>query len=138
MQGRGLPTGPPALRRLTNAEIGTRNAEVKTLIVPHSEFPVPSSRRSVRLAARTLAFQAGNGGSIPPRTMVRSQETGVRRQGSGVSNAEHRPVAQRLSAPLTTGRMKVRILPGRLADTDGAQVLAAASPALTRVVRVQV
>jgi hypothetical protein len=83
-------------------------------------------RRSVRLAVRTLVFQAGNGGSIPPRTMP--EDRGQR--------TDDRPVAQRWSGPLTTDRLGVRIPPGRLAD--GAQVLAAASPALTRVVRVQV
>src|SRR5947209_1818598 len=79
---------------------------------------VSGDTRSVRLAVRTLVFQAGNGGSIPPRTI------------------QDRPVAQRRSGRLTTDRLGVRIPPGRL--TDGAQVLAAASPALTRVVRVQV
>src|SRR4051812_38423741 len=34
--------------------------------------------------------------------------------------------------------MGVRVPPGRLSEADGAQVLVAASPALTRVVRVQV
>ena len=104
----GSQRGPPALRRLW----GLRT-------------------RSVRLAARTLVFQAGNGGSIPPRTMP-----GVRSQGSGVSGAEHRPVAQWRSVPFTADRLGVRVPPGRLAA--GAQVLAAASPALTRRVRVQV
>ena len=99
MQGRGLPTGPPALRHFW----GPR-------------------RRSVRLAARTLVFQAGNGGSIPPRTITRGQRTEVRK-------TELRPVAQWRSGPLTTDRLGVRFPPGRL---NGVQVLAAACPALNR------
>src|SRR4051812_26007126 len=97
MQGRGFPTGPPALRRF---------GCVRT--------------RSVRLAARTLVFQAGNGGSIPPRT------TGIPTRSSMAERAVY------------TGQDGVRVPPGRLLVSFGAQVLAAAFPALTRKVRVQV
>jgi hypothetical protein len=89
--------------------------------------------RSVRLAARTLAFQAGDGGSIPPRTI--GPRTDVRGQSSV---ADDRPVAQWRSGPLTPDRLGVRVPPGRLTVADGVQVLAAARPALTRGVRVRV
>lgn len=76
--------------------------------------------RSVRLAARTLAFQAGNGGSIPPRTIGGGTPTRS-------STAEQAAYNGQVEGSNPSG-----------SRSNEAQVLVAAHLALTQDVRVRV